>query len=79
MTALTGLEITNLNNFAQGFARELAEDVQALGFQSDVIDLKDYDPEDKLSDEVSCCGKLDPRVMNQLHNFHFSTLNKQTV
>lgn len=39
--------------FTQGFARELAEEVQALGFQSDVIDLKDYDPEDKLSDEVS--------------------------
>lgn len=41
-----------MNDFAQGFARELAEDVQALGFQSEVIDLKDYDPEDKLSDEV---------------------------
>ncbi|XP_060799659.1 S-adenosyl-L-methionine-dependent tRNA 4-demethylwyosine synthase TYW1 [Neoarius graeffei] len=41
---------------AKGFARELAEDVQALGFQSDVIDLKDYDPEDKLSDE--CTSKM---------------------
>lgn len=41
--------------FAQGFARELAGDVEELGFQSDMIDLKDYDPEDKLSDEVSSC------------------------
>ncbi|XP_026992623.2 S-adenosyl-L-methionine-dependent tRNA 4-demethylwyosine synthase TYW1 isoform X1 [Tachysurus fulvidraco] len=38
---------------AKGFARELAEEVQALGFQSEVIDLKDYDPEDKLSDECT--------------------------
>ncbi|KAI5611139.1 S-adenosyl-L-methionine-dependent tRNA 4-demethylwyosine synthase isoform X1, partial [Silurus asotus] len=41
---------------AKGFVRELAEEVQALGFQSDVIDLKDYDPEDKLSDE--CTSKM---------------------
>lgn len=65
-----------MNHFAQVFARELAGDVQVLGFQSDVIDLKDYDPEDKLSDEVSCCGELDPRIMYQLHNFHFNTFNK---
>ncbi|XP_017346986.1 S-adenosyl-L-methionine-dependent tRNA 4-demethylwyosine synthase TYW1 [Ictalurus punctatus] len=38
---------------AKGFARELAEDAQVLGFESDVIDLKDYDPEDKLSDECT--------------------------
>lgn len=41
------------NRVAQGFARELAKEVEALGFQADVMDLKDYDPEDKLSDEVS--------------------------
>ncbi|KAM9468428.1 S-adenosyl-L-methionine-dependent tRNA 4-demethylwyosine synthase TYW1 isoform 1-T1 [Clarias gariepinus] len=41
---------------AKGFASELADNVQALGFQSDVIDLKDYDPEDKLSDE--CTSKM---------------------
>lgn len=41
---------------AKGFARELAEEVQTLGFQSDVIDLKDYDPEDNLSDE--CTSKM---------------------
>lgn len=62
-----------MNDFAQGFAGELAGDVQALGFQSEVIDLKDYDPEDKLSDEV---GKLGSRVVHKLHHFHFSALNK---
>lgn len=55
MSALRGLYVTCITFFPQGFSRELAEEVQALGFQSEVIDLKDYDPEDKLSDEVSCC------------------------
>lgn len=36
----------------KGFARELAEDVKNLGLVSEVIDLKDYDPDDRLSDEV---------------------------
>ncbi|XP_035390138.1 S-adenosyl-L-methionine-dependent tRNA 4-demethylwyosine synthase TYW1 [Electrophorus electricus] len=38
---------------AKGFARELADDVQNLGFQSEVIDMKDYDPEDRISDECT--------------------------
>ncbi|XP_072547350.1 S-adenosyl-L-methionine-dependent tRNA 4-demethylwyosine synthase TYW1 isoform X2 [Salminus brasiliensis] len=41
---------------AKGFARELAEDVCAAGFQSEVIDMKDYDPDDRLSDE--CTSKM---------------------
>ncbi|XP_076832529.1 S-adenosyl-L-methionine-dependent tRNA 4-demethylwyosine synthase TYW1 isoform X1 [Brachyhypopomus gauderio] len=41
---------------AKGFAGELAEDVRNLGFQSEVIDMKDYDPEDRLSDE--CTSKM---------------------
>ncbi|KAL2095769.1 hypothetical protein ACEWY4_007917 [Coilia grayii] len=38
---------------AKGFARELAEDVKNLGLESEVIDLKDYDPDDRLSDECT--------------------------
>lgn len=41
---------------AKGFAKMLAEEVQAVGFVSEVVDLKDYDPDDKLSDE--CNGKM---------------------
>ncbi|XP_036415507.1 S-adenosyl-L-methionine-dependent tRNA 4-demethylwyosine synthase TYW1 isoform X2 [Colossoma macropomum] len=41
---------------AKGFARELAEDVRAAGFQSEVTDMKDYDPDDRLSDE--CTSKM---------------------
>ncbi|KAI4880574.1 hypothetical protein NFI96_018128 [Prochilodus magdalenae] len=41
---------------AKGFARGLAEDVCAAGFQSEVIDMKDYDPDDSLSDE--CTNKM---------------------
>ncbi|XP_063061481.1 S-adenosyl-L-methionine-dependent tRNA 4-demethylwyosine synthase TYW1 [Engraulis encrasicolus] len=38
---------------AKGFARDLAEDVTGLGLESEVIDLKDYDPDDRLSDECT--------------------------
>ncbi|XP_041919060.1 S-adenosyl-L-methionine-dependent tRNA 4-demethylwyosine synthase TYW1 isoform X1 [Alosa sapidissima] len=38
---------------AKGFAKELAEDVKNLGLISEVIDLKDYDPDDRLSDECT--------------------------
>ncbi|XP_062872766.1 S-adenosyl-L-methionine-dependent tRNA 4-demethylwyosine synthase TYW1 [Trichomycterus rosablanca] len=41
---------------AKGFAKMLSEDIGALGFQSEIIDLKDYDPDDKLSDE--CTSKM---------------------
>ncbi|KAL7848609.1 hypothetical protein SRHO_G00202320 [Serrasalmus rhombeus] len=41
---------------AKGFARELAQDVCAAGFQSEVIDMNDYDPDDRLSDE--CTSKM---------------------
>uniref|UniRef100_A0A8C9QP92 S-adenosyl-L-methionine-dependent tRNA 4-demethylwyosine synthase TYW1 n=1 Tax=Scleropages formosus TaxID=113540 RepID=A0A8C9QP92_SCLFO len=38
---------------AKGFARNLAEDLHALDLIAEVIDLKDYDPEDSLSDECT--------------------------
>uniref|UniRef100_A0A8B9K0C2 S-adenosyl-L-methionine-dependent tRNA 4-demethylwyosine synthase TYW1 n=1 Tax=Astyanax mexicanus TaxID=7994 RepID=A0A8B9K0C2_ASTMX len=41
---------------AKGFARELADDARATGFHSEVFDMKDYDPDDRLSDE--CTSKM---------------------
>ncbi|XP_007248718.2 S-adenosyl-L-methionine-dependent tRNA 4-demethylwyosine synthase TYW1 isoform X2 [Astyanax mexicanus] len=41
---------------AKGFARELADDARAAGFHSEVFDMKDYDPDDRLSDE--CTSKM---------------------
>lgn len=38
---------------AQGFAKVLSEELEALGFPAEVIDMKDYDPDDRLADEVS--------------------------
>uniref|UniRef100_A0A7N8YI98 S-adenosyl-L-methionine-dependent tRNA 4-demethylwyosine synthase TYW1 n=1 Tax=Mastacembelus armatus TaxID=205130 RepID=A0A7N8YI98_9TELE len=40
---------------ALGFAKQLAEEVEALGIPAQVIDMKDYDPDDQLADE--CSGK----------------------
>uniref|UniRef100_A0A7N8XQL5 S-adenosyl-L-methionine-dependent tRNA 4-demethylwyosine synthase TYW1 n=1 Tax=Mastacembelus armatus TaxID=205130 RepID=A0A7N8XQL5_9TELE len=40
---------------AKGFAKQLAEEVEALGIPAQVIDMKDYDPDDQLADE--CSGK----------------------
>lgn len=42
----------------QGFARELAEEVRGAGFQAEVIDMKDYDPDDRLAEEVSHVSAL---------------------
>ncbi|CAL1571074.1 unnamed protein product [Knipowitschia caucasica] len=36
---------------AKGFAKELSDEVQASGLSCEVIDLKDYDPDDQLPDE----------------------------
>ncbi|KAM4590525.1 S-adenosyl-L-methionine-dependent tRNA 4-demethylwyosine synthase TYW1 [Fundulus diaphanus] len=36
---------------AKGFASELSEQVQTLGISAEVIDMKDYDPDDRLADE----------------------------
>ncbi|KAG9328018.1 hypothetical protein JZ751_016934, partial [Albula glossodonta] len=36
---------------AKGFAEELAEEVRVLGLTGEVIDLKDYDPEENMSNE----------------------------
>ncbi|RVE65149.1 hypothetical protein OJAV_G00133620 [Oryzias javanicus] len=36
---------------AKGFANMLSEDVKTLGFPAEVIDMKDYDPDDRLADE----------------------------
>ncbi|XP_026138390.1 S-adenosyl-L-methionine-dependent tRNA 4-demethylwyosine synthase TYW1 isoform X1 [Carassius auratus] len=41
---------------AKGFAEELAGDVSAQGIQCEVIDMKDYDPEDRLAEE--CTSKM---------------------
>nr|ACQ57873.1 tRNA wybutosine-synthesizing protein 1 homolog [Anoplopoma fimbria] len=38
---------------AKGFAEELSEEVKMLGIPAEVIDIKDYDPDDQLADEVS--------------------------
>ncbi|KAF4103996.1 S-adenosyl-L-methionine-dependent tRNA 4-demethylwyosine synthase TYW1 [Onychostoma macrolepis] len=41
---------------AKGFAKELAGDVVAQGIQCEVIDMKEYDPEDRLAEE--CTSKM---------------------
>uniref|UniRef100_A0A665U0U4 S-adenosyl-L-methionine-dependent tRNA 4-demethylwyosine synthase TYW1 n=1 Tax=Echeneis naucrates TaxID=173247 RepID=A0A665U0U4_ECHNA len=38
---------------AKGFAKELSEEVTNLGIPSEVIDMKDYDPDDQLPDECT--------------------------
>lgn len=38
---------------AKGFAQELSEEVKALGLPAQVIDMKDYDPDDRLADECT--------------------------
>uniref|UniRef100_A0A6Q2WWM2 S-adenosyl-L-methionine-dependent tRNA 4-demethylwyosine synthase TYW1 n=1 Tax=Esox lucius TaxID=8010 RepID=A0A6Q2WWM2_ESOLU len=38
---------------AKGFANELEEEVKTLGIAAKVIDMKDYDPDDRLADECS--------------------------
>ncbi|XP_008301206.1 S-adenosyl-L-methionine-dependent tRNA 4-demethylwyosine synthase TYW1, partial [Stegastes partitus] len=40
---------------AKGFANELSEEVKTLGIPAEVIDMKDYDPDDQLADE--CISK----------------------
>uniref|UniRef100_A0AAQ5XYU8 S-adenosyl-L-methionine-dependent tRNA 4-demethylwyosine synthase TYW1 n=1 Tax=Amphiprion ocellaris TaxID=80972 RepID=A0AAQ5XYU8_AMPOC len=40
---------------AKGFANELSEEVNTLGIPAEVIDMKDYDPDDQLADE--CVSK----------------------
>ncbi|KAK7171624.1 hypothetical protein R3I93_004049 [Phoxinus phoxinus] len=41
---------------AKGFAKELAEDVSTQGIQCEVIDMKEYDPDDRLAEE--CTSKM---------------------
>ncbi|KAM8768579.1 S-adenosyl-L-methionine-dependent tRNA 4-demethylwyosine synthase TYW1 [Acanthopagrus schlegelii] len=38
---------------AKSFAQELSEEVKTLGIPAEVIDMKDYDPDDRLADECS--------------------------
>lgn len=38
---------------AKGFANELSEEVETLGIPAEVIDIKDYDPDDQLIDECT--------------------------
>nr|XP_020504883.1 S-adenosyl-L-methionine-dependent tRNA 4-demethylwyosine synthase-like [Labrus bergylta] len=40
---------------AKGFAKELSEEVETLGIPAEVIDMKDYDPDDHLAEE--CANK----------------------
>lgn len=36
----------------QGFANILSDEVKTLGIAAEVIDMKDYDPDDQLAEEV---------------------------
>ncbi|XP_034722849.1 S-adenosyl-L-methionine-dependent tRNA 4-demethylwyosine synthase TYW1 [Etheostoma cragini] len=38
---------------AKGFAEELSEEVKTLGIPAEVINIKDYDPDDQLADECT--------------------------
>ncbi|XP_042343251.1 S-adenosyl-L-methionine-dependent tRNA 4-demethylwyosine synthase TYW1 [Plectropomus leopardus] len=38
---------------AKGFANTLSEEVKSLGIPAEVIDMKDYDPDDQLADECT--------------------------
>ncbi|XP_056139705.1 S-adenosyl-L-methionine-dependent tRNA 4-demethylwyosine synthase TYW1 [Lampris incognitus] len=38
---------------AKGFAKELSEEVRGLDIPAEVIDMKDYDPDDRLADECT--------------------------
>ncbi|XP_030007825.1 S-adenosyl-L-methionine-dependent tRNA 4-demethylwyosine synthase TYW1 [Sphaeramia orbicularis] len=38
---------------AKGFAKQLSEEVQTLGLTCEVIDMKEYDPDDRLADECT--------------------------
>ncbi|XP_031719335.1 S-adenosyl-L-methionine-dependent tRNA 4-demethylwyosine synthase TYW1 isoform X2 [Anarrhichthys ocellatus] len=38
---------------AKGFAEELSEEVKTMGLTAEVIDIKDYDPDDQLADECT--------------------------
>uniref|UniRef100_A0AAQ5ZAP9 S-adenosyl-L-methionine-dependent tRNA 4-demethylwyosine synthase TYW1 n=1 Tax=Amphiprion ocellaris TaxID=80972 RepID=A0AAQ5ZAP9_AMPOC len=49
------ISITFDSWFVQGFANELSEEVNTLGIPAEVIDMKDYDPDDQLADE--CVSK----------------------
>uniref|UniRef100_A0A1A8MVF7 S-adenosyl-L-methionine-dependent tRNA 4-demethylwyosine synthase TYW1 n=1 Tax=Nothobranchius pienaari TaxID=704102 RepID=A0A1A8MVF7_9TELE len=40
---------------AKGFAEELSEEIEALGITAEVVDMKNYDPDDRLADE--CVGR----------------------
>lgn len=46
------LSINHVYYPAQGFAGELAEDVRGQGFECEITDMKEYDPDDRLAEEV---------------------------
>uniref|UniRef100_A0A3B5ALR3 Flavodoxin-like domain-containing protein n=1 Tax=Stegastes partitus TaxID=144197 RepID=A0A3B5ALR3_9TELE len=48
---------------AKGFANELSEEVKTLGIPAEVIDMKDYDPDDQLADEVRLLQREDASSM----------------
>lgn len=56
----TGVHVSGVKIFygsqtgtAKGFAKELSDEVEALGLPSDLIDMKGYDPDDQLADECT--------------------------
>uniref|UniRef100_A0A8C5E2Q1 tRNA 4-demethylwyosine synthase (AdoMet-dependent) n=1 Tax=Gouania willdenowi TaxID=441366 RepID=A0A8C5E2Q1_GOUWI len=46
-------DVCVISRCVQGFAAELSEEVKTLGIPSEVIDMKDYDPDDQLADECT--------------------------
>lgn len=53
---------TNWGFVVQGFAKELLEEVKTLGIPVEVIDMKDYDPDDQLADEVTYDIQYTPHI-----------------
>lgn len=52
ITPLLDIYIMWDSSLVQGFAQELSGEVKTLGIQAEVIDMKDYDPDDQLAEEV---------------------------
>lgn len=48
----------------QGFANILSDEVNSLGITAEVVDMKDYDPDDQLADEVKKCKIISKEVLN---------------
>uniref|UniRef100_A0A3Q3WCM8 S-adenosyl-L-methionine-dependent tRNA 4-demethylwyosine synthase TYW1 n=1 Tax=Mola mola TaxID=94237 RepID=A0A3Q3WCM8_MOLML len=53
LTPLLDIYIICDSSFVQGFAQELSDEVKTLGIPAEVIDMKDYDPDDQLAEECT--------------------------